>query len=418
MSTNSTAGDGRVSGPRLVARHHSTNALNHNDGDCEQADPAHSANEGATAKESGPLTRFFHSAMAVWNGTRDTTRPTKPHTDESGRRTTERDEKYHEQNSSTRQTMDRTSRALHATERVMNIQTTTMAADLPSVARPKRTLGRSKIIADDDGENDEEDDAAAPAAASSSAAAAASSTASRTRGAATAAAASKTLDIRAIAAVAAAAVKKIPLKPAAIALKAAAATKAASSTVTLLKKATTPVATPAALKTSPAAHLAESRAAAFAAARYSARDPQPAPRLTTEEKNERDRASREKVHVVPQQRQENGLGANVNPDRTLGNWGWGIDTMASLHVSGNKTLFRGLRKCAPLTIKVADGSTLTATEFGNIEIRLTTSNGSTILYKVENVFYHDRFTANLLSWQMLKKDGWELHSTPCQTAII
>lgn len=93
---------------------------------------------------------------------------------------------------------------------------------------------------------------------------------------------------------------------------------------------------------------------------------------------------------------------------------WGLDSMASISLSGNRNLFSSLKRCAPVAIETADGAFITASLVGNIELRLQAINKSTpILVRVPNVYFSERATANLLSLQKMvgKEQGWKFKST-------
>jgi hypothetical protein len=47
---------------------------------------------------------------------------------------------------------------------------------------------------------------------------------------------------------------------------------------------------------------------------------------------------------------------------------WGVDSMASIHVSGSKHLFTKLKRCTPVRVTVADGSTVKATQRGTVTL--------------------------------------------------
>ena len=125
---------------------------------------------------------------------------------------------------------------------------------------------------------------------------------------------------------------------------------------------------------------------------------------------------REPVSVSAKSRKPVGVG--LSPDKALANSSWGVDTMASVHISGNKDLFTSLRRCAPLQVLVADGGSVTVTQFGSVNIRVNVANGRTIKIPIECVYYHERFSANLLSWGVLKEASWELNSTKAETYLI
>ena len=64
---------------------------------------------------------------------------------------------------------------------------------------------------------------------------------------------------------------------------------------------------------------------------------------------------------------------------------------------------------------------LTATYKGELPLRLRTAENSEpdayTVVNIKDVYFHERFDANLLSWGCMKEDGWELHSTPAGTYL-
>ena len=119
-------------------------------------------------------------------------------------------------------------------------------------------------------------------------------------------------------------------------------------------------------------------------------------------------------------RKTNALGAGGNDGRRatqsitrlLSTHGWLVDSGASMHITGNKDVFETLpRRCAPVKIEVADGAFVVTMMKGSVRLRMRnaadTRNVSTL---IENVYYHDRFNVNLLSWGTLKDLGWKLNS--------
>lgn len=98
-----------------------------------------------------------------------------------------------------------------------------------------------------------------------------------------------------------------------------------------------------------------------------------------------------------------------------------VDTGASVSTTSNRSTLVNLRRCSPMPIKLADGTVLTATYKGDLPLRLrTVENSEAETYTVVNikdVYFHERFDANLLSWGCMKEDGWELHSTPAGTYL-
>jgi hypothetical protein len=110
--------------------------------------------------------------------------------------------------------------------------------------------------------------------------------------------------------------------------------------------------------------------------------------------------------------------AGAGTDQALANFSWGVDSMASLHISGNKALFAGgLRRCAAVSVQMADGGKVVTMHRGTVHLRVATAGGKMVRIPVEGVYYHERFSANLLSWNVLRAQGWEMHSTRASTFV-
>jgi hypothetical protein len=97
---------------------------------------------------------------------------------------------------------------------------------------------------------------------------------------------------------------------------------------------------------------------------------------------------------------------------------WGVDTMASLHVSGNKKLFSGLHLCEAAEVEVANGGIVRASHRGRVVLPIAVADGRSVKVIINNVYYHPSFSANLLSWGTLKADGWQLHSVGSDTHLL
>jgi hypothetical protein len=127
------------------------------------------------------------------------------------------------------------------------------------------------------------------------------------------------------------------------------------------------------------------------------------------------RAPAREQAAEPARRKPVGIGAN--PDKALSNSSWGIDSMASLHISGNKELFTGLKKCPPLEVRMADHGSVTVNQYGTVHIRVDAGGDRMVRLRMENVYYHERFSTNLLSLGVLKKLKWEFHCTDEETYV-
>jgi hypothetical protein len=85
--------------------------------------------------------------------------------------------------------------------------------------------------------------------------------------------------------------------------------------------------------------------------------------------------------------------------------------MASCNLSGNRKLFSTLERCDPITIHVANGCHITATQRGTIHLQTWSADRTRVIdLQFRNVYFHEEFSANLLSWGVLRAEGWELCS--------
>ena len=106
-------------------------------------------------------------------------------------------------------------------------------------------------------------------------------------------------------------------------------------------------------------------------------------------------------------------------DERLSQDAWGVDSMASVHVSGNRALFATLRKCSPVQIKTADGTVITANQSGTVRVRAQTDTGGGYKITVTDVLYHSSFTSNLLSAVTLTRAmGWTFINTPDESYLL
>jgi len=113
------------------------------------------------------------------------------------------------------------------------------------------------------------------------------------------------------------------------------------------------------------------------------------------------------------------LAGAANLDQQLASTTWGVDTMASLHCSGNRSLFKNLRKCPPIRVMVANGGFVEAAHQGEVELSLRVAGGSRNLsLTIQDVYYHKSFTANLLGMVRLVKQGWILHASKSEAYIV
>jgi transposase InsO family protein len=109
----------------------------------------------------------------------------------------------------------------------------------------------------------------------------------------------------------------------------------------------------------------------------------------------------------------------VKLDAALADDAWGWDTMASSCCSGNRDRFITLRECPAVPVKGMDGHVVRATRIGSVPLRVTTAGGQLVRIVIHNVLYNEQFACNLLSSELLvKKCGWQYHSTPDSTYVV
>ena len=104
-------------------------------------------------------------------------------------------------------------------------------------------------------------------------------------------------------------------------------------------------------------------------------------------------------------------------DGLQGNRTWDIDTMASLHVSGDRSRFGCLYRCKPVAVTVADGSKVLASLRGKATMVVPLAEGGEVRLSIHNVYFHQRFQASLLSWNVLKDRGWSMTSDAQATKL-
>ena len=90
--------------------------------------------------------------------------------------------------------------------------------------------------------------------------------------------------------------------------------------------------------------------------------------------------------------------------------------MASRHVSGDRSLLRDLKACAPITLVAANGSKVIVDQVGEVQLQVRAVNGLIAHIRVERVYFNKQFN-NLLSWNRLSADGWALHSSMAESYV-
>jgi hypothetical protein len=105
--------------------------------------------------------------------------------------------------------------------------------------------------------------------------------------------------------------------------------------------------------------------------------------------------------------------------KALSNEAFGIDTMASLHATGNKNMFVGpLKKCDPIYVKMANHTVIAVTQYGMVNIKVRAASGKTVKIPIAKVHFHEQFSTNLLSWGLLYEEGWQMHSVKPETYVL
>lgn len=91
---------------------------------------------------------------------------------------------------------------------------------------------------------------------------------------------------------------------------------------------------------------------------------------------------------------------------------FGVDSMASLHATSNKALFVGpLKTCSPIHVMMANRTFVTVTQYGTVIVRIRSHSGKVFKMPIDRVHYHPSFSTNLLSWNVLRELGWQMHSS-------
>ena len=72
-----------------------------------------------------------------------------------------------------------------------------------------------------------------------------------------------------------------------------------------------------------------------------------------------------------------------------------------------------------MPVRIADGTTLIANYVGDVQMRLESADedGKLVVVTFKNVYYHERFDANLMGWDRLRRDGWKLISNKDHTIL-
>lgn len=108
-------------------------------------------------------------------------------------------------------------------------------------------------------------------------------------------------------------------------------------------------------------------------------------------------------------------------DTLLRTKGKAIDTGATAHMTGNRESLDNFKRCVPMPIKMADGNIILAQHKGELSMRLAVESedgeGKHVRVKIPDVYYHERFDTNLLSWGLMREGGWTLKSGKTGTVL-
>ena len=91
-------------------------------------------------------------------------------------------------------------------------------------------------------------------------------------------------------------------------------------------------------------------------------------------------------------------------------------------MTGNRESLDNFKRCVPMPIKMADGNIILAQHKGELNMRLAVESedgeGKHVRVKISDVYYHERFDTNLLSWGLMREGGWTLKSGKNGTVLL
>jgi hypothetical protein len=104
------------------------------------------------------------------------------------------------------------------------------------------------------------------------------------------------------------------------------------------------------------------------------------------------------------------LTSQVSFDAALRTTAKAVDTAANVNVTCCRESLHNVVRCKPMPVRVADGSVVYAVYKGKLTMRLRTADGQGyVKVTLHDVYYHERFDANLISWDLLDKAGWAVY---------
>src|SRR3954470_430968 len=106
------------------------------------------------------------------------------------------------------------------------------------------------------------------------------------------------------------------------------------------------------------------------------------------------------------------IASSKSLDHALRTTARAVDTGATVPLTPNKDSLINARKCMPMPILMADGTVASATYKGDMPMRLPVAGEQDKKVKIviKDVYFHERFHMNLLSWDCMRKEGWTLTS--------
>lgn len=98
---------------------------------------------------------------------------------------------------------------------------------------------------------------------------------------------------------------------------------------------------------------------------------------------------------------------------------WGLDTMASIHCSGNKEMFATRHRCTPMRILCANNESIIVNQIGTVKLRVRTEEGNIVPIVIKDVYYSENVGANLLScMKLLKEHNFSIDLTPGASVLV
>lgn len=186
----------------------------------------------------------------------------------------------------------------------------------------------------------------------------------------------------------------------------------------IVKTPPRPVATAAAAAAAAKASAAAAAAAAAPAAASSSKKREksppppkkaPAKSAAAEAADEHRRAAKARQEYLPTQTLDNALRTTAKA----------VDTAATVHLTCNRESLHSVQRCQPMPVMMADNTVVNAVHKGKLTMRLPAANkDGFVRVTLEPVYYHERFAANLVSWDALDRAGWTMKAGDGKASFI